>query len=143
MPLPVTLRLASISFLIGLSLALLLAAGCDQHPRLRVLESGWSIWCNIWSIAIPTFCVGVIPASWSPLDLAGLAAGAGRMVMAFVILGIDNAGQIVKPLREELKEAVSMPGMCAPHGPRGWRRGGSPWRMCCRWPHPSCWRSPA
>lgn len=104
--LPVTLRLASLSFLIGLSLALVLALAATSI-RSRLLDRLVDV-VNIWSIAVPTFCVGVIGILVFSIWLGWLPV-LGSMALAVVILGIDNAGQIVKPLREELKEAVAMP----------------------------------
>lgn len=119
--LPVTLRLASVSFVIGLSLALLLALAATS-TRLRLLDRLVDL-VNIWSIAIPTFCVGVIGILIFSIWLGWLPV-LGSMVMAYFILGIDNAGQIVKPLREELKEAVSMP-----HVRTARAKGLAPWRI--------------
>lgn len=104
--LPVTLRLASLSFLIGLSLALLLALVATS-TRLRLIDRLVDF-VNIWSIAVPTFCVGVIGILVFSIWLGWLPV-LGSMALAVAILGIDNAGQIVKPLREELKEAVALP----------------------------------
>ncbi len=104
--LPVTLRLASLSFLIGLSLALVLALAATSI-RSRLLDRLVDV-VNIWSIAVPTFCVGVIGILVFSIWLGWLPV-LGSMALAVVILGIDNAGQIVKPLREELKEAVALP----------------------------------
>ncbi len=104
--LPVTLRLASLSFLIGLGLALLLALTATS-TRLRLIDRLVDF-VNIWSIAVPTFCVGVIGILVFSIWLGWLPV-LGSMALAVAILGIDNAGQIVKPLREELKEAVALP----------------------------------
>ena len=41
-----------------------------------------------------------------------------------VIIGLDNAGQIVKSLREELKEAVTLP-----HVRTARAKGLTPWRI--------------
>uniref|UniRef100_UPI0013DD61D2 ABC transporter permease subunit n=1 Tax=Stenotrophomonas maltophilia TaxID=40324 RepID=UPI0013DD61D2 len=45
-------------------------------------------------------------------------------VLPVVIVGLDNAGQIVKPLREELKEAIALP-----HVRTARAKGLSPWRI--------------
>ncbi|WP_368735434.1 ABC transporter permease subunit, partial [Escherichia coli] len=48
----------------------------------------------------------------------------GSLVLPVVIVGLDNAGQIVKPLREELKEAIALP-----HVRTARAKGLSPWRI--------------
>lgn len=104
--LPVTAKLASMSFVLGLGLALLLAVAATS---IRSLFLDFAINAvNIWSIAAPTFCVGFIGILIFSIWLGWLPV-LGSLGMAIVIIGIDNAGQIVKPLREELKEAVSLP----------------------------------
>lgn len=104
--LPVTLSLAGASFLIGLTLALLLAVAATalRSPFFDLAIDA----VNIWSIAVPTFCVGFISILVFSIWLGWLPV-LGGIFMASVIVGIDNAGQIVKPLREELKEAVLLP----------------------------------
>lgn len=119
--LPVTLRLAGISFMIGLGLALLLALTATS-TRLRLVDRLVDV-VNIWSIAVPTFCVGVMGILIFSIWLGWLPV-LGSMVLAVFILGIDNAGQIVKPLREELKEAVAMP-----HVRTARAKGLAPWRI--------------
>lgn len=59
---------------------------------------------NIWSIALPTFCVGVVGILVFSIWLGWLPV-LGSMVLPVLIIGIDNAGQIVKALFEELREA--------------------------------------
>lgn len=104
--LPVTAKLASLSFAFGLGLALLLAVAATS-TRSLLLDLAINA-VNIWSIAAPTFCVGFIGILIFSIWLGWLPV-LGSIAMAIVIISIDNAGQIVKPLREELKEAVSLP----------------------------------
>ena len=104
--LPVTAQLASMSFLLGLGLALLLAVAATSTRSLFLDLTINAV--NIWSIAAPTFCVGFIGILIFSIWLGWLPV-LGSIGMAIVIIGLDNAGQIVKPLREELKEAVSLP----------------------------------
>lgn len=104
--LPVTLKLASLSFAIGLGLALVLAVAATAM-RSPLLDLAVDV-VNIWSIAVPTFCFGVVGILVFSIWLGWLPV-IGGLLMASVVIGIDNAGQLVKPMREELKEAVSLP----------------------------------
>ncbi|XWN31297.1 MAG: ABC transporter permease [Devosia sp.] len=102
--LPTTLQLAALSFSVGLVLGVGAAVAAVAWPR--------SIWpsvvqaLNVWSIAVPTFCAGlllifvfVLWLGWMPL--------LGNMVLASIILGVDVAGQLTKPLHEDLKETLN------------------------------------
>lgn len=102
--LPTTLQLAALSFSIGLVIGVGAAVAAVAWPR--------SIWpsvvqaLNVWSIAVPTFCAGlllifvfVLWLGWMPL--------LGNMVLASIILGVDVAGQLTKPLHEDLKETLN------------------------------------
>jgi peptide/nickel transport system permease protein len=104
--LPVTAQLAGMSFLLGLGLALLLAVAATSTRSLFLDFTVNAV--NVWSIAAPTFCVGFIGILIFSIWLGWLPV-LGSIGMAIVIIGIDNAGQVVKPLREELKEAVNLP----------------------------------
>lgn len=104
--LPVTAQLASMSFLIGLGLALLLAVAATSTRSLFLDFTINAV--NVWSIAAPTFCVGFIGILIFSIWLGWLPV-LGSIGMAIVIIGLDIAGQVVKPLREELKEAVNLP----------------------------------
>lgn len=100
--LPTTLAFASLSFLAGLALAFALAitaATTDRRAAAALVDA-----VNVWSIAFPTFCVGVIGILVFSVWLGWLPV-LGSMVLPVIIIGIDNAGQIVKPLHEELREA--------------------------------------
>ena len=102
--LPSTLKLAVFSFAVGLALAigLAVAATMTGSPWL----SGLVNFVNVWSIALPTFCVGVIAILVFSIWLGWLPV-LGGLLMPILIIGIDNAGQIGKPLFEELREAAT------------------------------------
>lgn len=101
---PVTLQLGFWAFTIGMSLGIGVAVAALVWPR--------SVWpavvdaLNVWSIAVPTFCSGlllilvfVIWLDWMPLY--------GNMLLPALIIGVDIAGQVAKPLHEDLKETSS------------------------------------
>ncbi|QCI68337.1 ABC transporter permease [Phreatobacter stygius] len=119
--LPVTFRLASGSFVLGLGLALIIAIGATAF-RSRLAEGAVDA-LNLWSIAVPTFCAGVAGIMVFSLWLGWLPV-IGSLVLPILIIGLDNAGQIVKPLREELKEAVTLP-----HVRTARAKGLTPWRI--------------
>jgi peptide/nickel transport system permease protein len=102
--LPTTLRFAGMSFLVGLAIAFGLAvmAATSGGRRAAALVDA----VNIWSIAFPTFCVGVLGILVFSVWLGWLPV-LGSMVLPVLIVGIDSAGQIVKPLYEELREATA------------------------------------
>lgn len=119
--LPVTLRFAFLSFAFGVGLALLLAIAATAF-RSRWLD-GLIDGINIWSIAVPTFCAGFAAILIFSIWLGWLPV-IGGLLMPVIIIGLDNAGQIVKSLREELKEAVMLP-----HVRTARAKGLSPWRI--------------
>jgi peptide/nickel transport system permease protein len=102
--LPTTLAFAALSFAIGLALAF--------GTALAAVMTGNRIFAflvdllNIWSIALPTFCVGVVAILVFSIWLGWLPVF-GAMILPAIVIGIDNAGQIAKPLFEELREAAS------------------------------------
>jgi len=98
--LPNSLMLSGASLLFGLVTGMGLAVMALAFPQWRLARLLESL--NVWSIAVPTFCTGVIVIlvfsvwlHWLPIR--------GQMLLPVVILGIDIAGQIVKPLYEELR----------------------------------------
>lgn len=103
---PATLSLAAQSLAIGLALGVALATLSAIWPRSPF---AWLVEAvNVWSIAIPTFCVGLaailvfsIWLGWMPV--------LGNTLVPAIVIGIDVAGQIVKPLHEELKETATAP----------------------------------
>ncbi len=59
---------------------------------------------NLWSIALPTFCVGLAAILVFSVWLGWLPV-IGQWISPVLILGIDIGGQVAKPLYEDLKEA--------------------------------------
>ncbi|MCA3247272.1 MAG: ABC transporter permease [Azospirillum sp.] len=110
---PATLSLAAQSLAIGLALGVALATLSAIWPRSPF---AWLVEAvNVWSIAIPTFCVGLaailvfsIWLGWMPV--------LGNTLVPAIVIGIDVAGQIVKPLHEELKETATAPFVRAARG---------------------------
>jgi peptide/nickel transport system permease protein len=101
---PQTLWFALTSLGFGLALGLSLAIAAVIWPRS--LAASLVELLNLWSIAVPTFCVGLaailifaIWLRWMPV--------LGAAIAPIVILAIDNAGQLVKPLHEDLRESSS------------------------------------
>ncbi|QRM33309.1 ABC transporter permease (plasmid) [Microvirga sp. VF16] len=119
--LPETLKLAGLSFAFGMGLALLLAVAATAF-RSRLLD-GIIDTVNIWSIAVPTFCAGFAGILVFSIWLGWLPV-IGSLLLPVFIIGLDNAGQIVKSLREELKEAVMLP-----HVRTARAKGLSRWRI--------------
>lgn len=99
---PQTLWFALTSLGCGLALGLSLAIAAAIWPRSLAAALVEAV--NLWSIAVPTFCVGLaailvfaVWLRWMPV--------LGAAIAPVVILAIDNAGQLVKPLHEDLREA--------------------------------------
>lgn len=119
--LPVTAQLAVLSFCFGVAVALLLAVAATAQP------TRWLDVCvdfvNMWSIAVPTFCAGVAAILVFSIWLGWLPV-IGGLVVPVLVIGLDNAGQIVKSLREELREAVTLP-----HVRTARAKGLSSWRV--------------
>lgn len=103
---PTTLELAAKSLAIGLILGIGIASAATIWPRGA---AAWLVdFVNLWSIAIPTFCVGLAAILIFAIGLGWMKV-LGNGVVPALVIGIDIAGQIVKPLREELKEASAAP----------------------------------
>ncbi|MGD8401640.1 MAG: ABC transporter permease [Bacillota bacterium] len=102
--LPFTLRFAAISSCVGILLGITVAAGAIIW---RNKFGGFLVEAlNIWSIAVPTFCAGfigiylmVLRLHWMPLT--------GNLILPVLVLGVDIAGQVVKPFYEEMQETLS------------------------------------
>ena len=103
---PATLAFAAASFGLGLALALLLALSALLAPRSPLPALVEAI--NLWSIAVPTFVAGMAAILLFSLWLGWLPV-IGNMLAPVVILGLDIAGQLAKPLLEELREARLAP----------------------------------
>jgi peptide/nickel transport system permease protein len=103
---PHTLMLAGLALALGLTLGITVAAVAAARPG--------GIWpsvvqvLNVWSIALPTFCVGLAAILVFSIWLGWLPVR-GQLLMPVLVLGIDIAGQIAKPLHEELKEILATP----------------------------------
>ncbi|ATU95205.1 ABC transporter permease [Phyllobacterium zundukense] len=104
--LPVTMALAGASVLLGLVLGVVTALLATLWPRSVFVPLVDVL--NIWSIAVPTFCSGLLAVLVFSLWLGWLPV-IGNFIVPIVILGVDAAGQIVKPLHEELKELGTAP----------------------------------
>jgi peptide/nickel transport system permease protein len=102
--LPTTLTLATLALLAGLALGIALPAAAVLWPRSLLPAAVEAL--NLWSIALPTFCVGLAGILLFSVWLGWLPV-IGQMLLPVLILGIDNAGQIAKPLYEDLKEAAT------------------------------------
>ena len=102
--LPTTLTLATLALLAGLALGIALPAAAVLWPRSLLPAAVEAL--NLWSIALPTFCVGLAGILLFSVCLGWLPV-IGQMLLPVLILGIDNAGQIAKPLHEDLKEAAT------------------------------------
>lgn len=103
---PATLALAAAGFSFGIALGAGLALAALAFPRspARALVEA----LNLWSIAVPTFCVGlvlilivVLWLRWMPL--------LGNMALPSVVIGLDIAGQIAKPLYEDMRAQTEAP----------------------------------
>ncbi|MBW6398061.1 ABC transporter permease [Roseomonas sp. HJA6] len=104
--LPVTLGFAAMAFALGLVLAMALAIGAVLLPRSMLPGLVEAI--NLWSIAMPTFVAGMGAILVFSLWLGWLPV-IGNLPVPVVILGLDIAGQLAKPLLEELREAMAAP----------------------------------
>lgn len=104
--LPHTLMLAALALGLGLALGITTAAIAAARPRgiSPLLVQA----LNVWSIALPTFCVGLAAILVFSIWLGWLPVR-GQRLMPALVLGIDIAGQIAKPLHEELKEILATP----------------------------------
>lgn len=102
--LPTTLTLAALALLAGLALGIALPTAAVLWPRSPLPTLVEAL--NLWSIALPTFCVGLAGILVFSVWLGWLPV-IGQMLLPVLILGIDNAGQIAKPLFEDPKEAAT------------------------------------
>ncbi len=100
--LPTTLLLAALALTAGLALGIALASAAVLWPR-SILPSLVEA-LNLWSIALPTFCVGLAAILVFSVWLGWLPV-IGQWISPVLILGIDIGGQVAKPLYEDLKEA--------------------------------------
>jgi len=122
--LPTTLALAAMALTAGLALGIGLASAAVLWPRsiLPTLVEG----LNLWSIALPTFCVGLAAILVFSVWLGWLPV-IGQWISPVVILGLDIGGQVAKPLFEDLKETST-----AAHIRTARAKGLSPTRIVLR-----------
>ena len=102
--LPTTLGLAALALAAGLALGIVMAAAAALWPG-SALPSLVEI-LNLWSIALPTFCVGLAAILVFSVWLGWLPV-IGQWLSPVLILAVDIAGQVAKPLHEDLKEAAT------------------------------------
>lgn len=96
-----TSKLAGLSFVLALFLGVgvaVLAALFPGSPFVALVSL-----INIWSIALPTFSVGIAAVIVFALWLGWMPA-VGTLVPAAIILAIDAAGTLVKMLHEDMLE---------------------------------------
>lgn len=99
-----TLQLATASLAVGLLLGIGVAVLAALFPRSLF---PWLVDAlNIWSIALPTFSVGIAAVIVFALWLGWMPA-IGTIFAPALILGIDTAGTLVKMLHEDIKELES------------------------------------
>lgn len=99
-----TLLLAVLALLAGLSLGVGLATAAVLWPRSPLPAMVEAL--NLWSIALPTFCVGLAAILVFSVWLGWLPV-IGQWLSPVLILALDIGGQVVKPLHEDLKEAAT------------------------------------
>jgi len=102
--LPTTLGLAALALAAGLVLGIVMAAAAALWPG-SAFPSLVEI-LNLWSIALPTFCVGLAAILVFSVWLGWLPV-IGQWLSPVLILAVDIAGQVAKPLHEDLKEAAT------------------------------------
>ncbi|MNJ15930.1 Glutathione transport system permease protein GsiC [compost metagenome] len=104
--LPNSLLLSAAALSFGLLTGMAIAVLALAFPawRLGKLLEG----LNVWSIAVPTFCTGVIVILVFSVWLRWLPIR-GQLLLPVIILGLDIAGQVVKPLYEELRTTMQAP----------------------------------
>lgn len=99
--LPPTLKLAALSFAIGFTLAFGVAVGAVVLPNSLL---PWLVQAiNVWSIAVPTFCVGIAAILVFSIWLGWMPA-IGNLLVPALILALNLAGELVKALHDELRE---------------------------------------
>ena len=102
--LPTTLGLAALALAAGLALGIVMAAAAALWPGSAVPSLVEIL--NLWSIALPTFCVGLAAILVFSVWLGWLPV-IGQWLSPVLILAVDIAGQVAKPLHEDLKEAAT------------------------------------
>ncbi len=103
---PSTLTLAGLSLAFGVGLAVVLSIAAAIWPGGIFPALVQAV--NVWSIAVPSFVVGLASILIFSVWLGWLPVR-GQLLSPVLILGLDIAGQIAKPLHEELKEVAASP----------------------------------
>jgi peptide/nickel transport system permease protein len=134
--LPTTLGLAALALAAGLALGIVMAAAAALWPG-SAFPSLVEI-LNLWSIALPTFCVGLAAILVFSVWLGWLPV-IGQWLSPVLILAVDIAGQVAKPLHEDLKEAATASHIRTARA-KGCRRRASYCVTCCPMRSPRWWR---
>jgi peptide/nickel transport system permease protein len=121
---PGTARLAAFAMALGLALGVTLALAAAIWPGGPLPGLVQAV--NVWSIAVPSFVVGLVSILVFSVWLGWLPVR-GQMLSPVLILGLDIAGQIAKPLHEELKE-IAGAGFIRTARAKGLGRGVIVWR---------------
>ncbi len=100
--LPSTLLLGATALLIGVIVGVTISVLSVLFPRSIFVQLVDII--TIWSIAIPTFSIGIVSLIVFAVWLDWIPAIGNFMVPA-IILGMDAAGSITKALHEDMREA--------------------------------------
>ena len=103
--LPTTLGFAARALGLGLSLGVALSVLAILRPRpfAAIVQA-----LNVWSIALPSFCVGLAGILVFSVWLHWLPAHGG-MLVPVIVVALDIAGHLAKPLTAELQELVTAP----------------------------------
>jgi peptide/nickel transport system permease protein len=122
--LPVTLQLALSSCALGLSWGAVLAFLAIRKGG-KILPTMVEA-LNVWSTAVPTFCIGFILIFVFVLGLRIMPLS-GNMVLPILILGADIAGQVAKPLYAEMHDTMAERHVLIARA-KGLREGAVVWR---------------
>jgi len=136
--LPASLKLAGASLLAGLALGMglaVLALAAPRSPAAAAIES-----LNVWSIAVPTFCTGVLGILAFSIWLGWLPIR-GQMLLPVLILAWTSPARSPSRCTRNCAKRPG-PASSAPRTPRACRPGASPGGTSCptrcrsssRWP---------
>jgi len=100
--LPSTLLLGATALIIGVVVGITVSVLAVLFPRsifVRIVDL-----ITIWSIAVPTFSIGIVSLIVFAVWLDWIPA-IGNFLVPAIILGMDAAGSITKALYEDMREA--------------------------------------
>lgn len=100
--LPSTLLLGATALIIGVVVGITISVLAVLFPRsifVRIVDL-----ITIWSIAVPTFSIGIVSLIVFAVWLDWIPA-IGNFLVPAIILGMDAAGSITKALYEDMREA--------------------------------------